>query len=205
MNILFCDNHLLIAFKPAGVATQPDFVEGVKTWVKQKYGKPGNVFLEPIHRLDQPVSGLVIFARTSKALSRLQEAMRLGKIHKTYRAYVEGALPESEGVLEDYLMHGDHIAKVVSKTNTEGKYARLRYKVSRRMEKQTEVEIALETGRYHQIRIQFAHRGFPIVGDQKYGSKLSWKGEGIALRHEKVMVPHPVTQELMTFVVSESL
>lgn len=188
MKPVFCDNHVLILEKPAGVATQPDFHEMAKAWVKEEFDKPGNVFLEPIHRLDKPVSGLVLFARTSKALSRLNEAMRKKQIKKTYIAKVEGDLP-SDRTLRHYLLHGDHCAVI----DESGKEAILHY--IKRVDGL--VEIDLETGRYHQIRAQFSAIGHPVVGDEKYGSKT--KTKTMHLQHTKICFPHPITGKKLTF------
>lgn len=202
MEVIFCDNHILVVAKPAGMSTQPhDGVERnltdlAKAWVKKEYKKPGNVFLEPIHRLDKPVSGLVLFARTSKALSRLQEMMRQRHIHKTYFAWVEGVLPDAQGTLEHYLVHDEHKARVVNSTHSEGKLARLHYTLKEKKGERCFVEIALETGRYHQIRAQFSSIGCPVVGDAKYGSSSS--REHIALHHGRLQFQHPVTKEPLT-------
>ncbi|HEX2579933.1 MAG TPA: RNA pseudouridine synthase [Rhabdochlamydiaceae bacterium] len=190
VSIVYSDNHLLIVEKPAEMATQPDLTELAKAWIKQKYNKPGNVFLHAVHRLDKAVSGLVIFARTSKALSRLQEMMRDRKIVKIYHALVEGKLPGEHGRLEHYLIHGNFRAEV----SKEGKESILEFQVLRREKNSTLLEIHLITGRYHQIRAQFAAIGCPVVGDEKYGSKRPWK-KGIALHHSEIRFEHPVTKE----------
>jgi 23S rRNA pseudouridine1911/1915/1917 synthase len=201
MQIIHCDNHLLIVSKPAGLSTQPhdghtdNLLDQAKAWVKKEFQKPGKVFLEPIHRLDTPVSGLVLFARTSKALSRLQEMMRNREIEKTYIAWVEGTLPEDEGMLEHHLIHDEHRARV----HPEGKISRLRYKKLVEKSGRTRVEIELETGRYHQIRCQFAAISCPIVGDAKYGSTSSWKKGEIALHHGRLKFTHPVTKLEVSF------
>jgi 23S rRNA pseudouridine1911/1915/1917 synthase len=198
--ILYHDNHLLVVDKPAEVATQPDLTEMAKAWVKHKYHKEGAVFLHPIHRLDKPVSGLVLFARTSKALSRLQEQMRERKIEKTYLAWVEGSPPEDEGQLIHRLEHGSFQAYVSPK----GKEAILEYKVVQKKGGLTLLEIRLVTGRYHQIRAQLAEIGCPIVGDEKYGSRRPWP-KGIALHHAKMCFTHPVTKEVLTLTSSNGL
>jgi 23S rRNA pseudouridine1911/1915/1917 synthase len=201
MNVIFVDNHLLVVNKPAGLPTQPhgpgleNLTDQAKAWVKRTYAKPGNVFLEPIHRLDKPVSGLVLFARTSKALSRLQEKMRERAFVKTYYALVDPTPRKQDGNLEHYLVHDEYRARVVTASHPEGKRARLSYKVIQ----DSLLEIDLETGRYHQIRAQFAAEGCPIIGDVKYGSTSHWKQQGIALHHGKLSVPHPVSHELMLF------
>ncbi len=198
MRIIYCDNHLLVVSKPAGLSTQPhdgedSLSDRAKAWIKKEFQKPGSVFLEPIHRLDKPVSGLVLFARTSKALSRLQEMMRQHQIEKTYYAWIEGELPEPEGTLEHLLIHGDHRAHV----HPEGKLARLHYRQIAQGNGKTQLEIILETGRYHQIRAQFSAIGYPIVGDVKYGAKAPGK---IALHHGRLRFCHPVTKENLEFV-----
>ncbi len=194
MKPVFCDNHILVLEKPAGIATQPDFHEMARSWVKENFKKPGNVFLEPIHRIDKPVGGLVLFARTSKALTRLNESMRKKECEKTYLAKVEGTLPP-KGTLVHHLSHGNFRAVV----DREGKEAILHYKVR----PDGLLEIILETGRYHQIRAQFSAIGHPIVGDEKYGSLT--KSPAIALQHYRFVFPHPITKERLTFEVEEKL
>ena len=193
-DIIHCDNHILVVNKPPGIATQPDLEELAKAWVKKKYQKPGNVFLHPIHRLDKSVGGIVLFARTSKALSRLQALMRERKISKTYEALVEGHLPKKEGTLKHFLVHGDHKAFVDPK----GKEAILHYTVLEEKKDTTLLSIDLTTGRYHQIRAQFSAIGHPVVGDKKYGSSCFFQN-GIALRHVRMAFEHPVTQEPLQF------
>ncbi len=204
MEILFCDNHLLVVSKPAGLSTQPhegadsSLLDLAKAWIKEEFQKPGNVFLEPVHRLDRPVSGLVLFARTSKALSRLQQMMREHQIEKTYFAWVEGELPENQGVLEHFLVHDEHRARVVSASHPQGKQARLSYIKRAQKQARSLLEIHLETGRYHQIRAQFSALGFPILGDLKYGSSSSLKNQRIALHSGRLKFLHPVTKVLLS-------
>jgi len=204
MEVIYLDNHLLAAIKPAGLATQPHekdsdhFLGRAKKWIKAKYAKPGNVFLEPVHRLDKPVGGIVLFARTSKALSRLQAQMREKEIEKTYLALIEGKLPSEQGTLEHFLLHASHRACIVSSQHPEGKLARLHYRVVHSDPTTTLIEISLETGRYHQIRAQLSAIKCPVVGDRKYGSQLPWEEDAIALHHLKMVLKHPVTlQELI--------
>ncbi|MBS0623242.1 MAG: RNA pseudouridine synthase [Verrucomicrobia bacterium] len=207
--ILFCDNHILIAIKPPGMLTQPDHTSNkdletfAKAWVKQKFQKPGNVFLHAIHRIDRPVSGLVVFARTSKALSRLNEQIRNKKIQRFYLAQVEGQL-HKDGILEHYLVHQDHYAEVCSQHVKDAKLARLSYHILQSSSHSTTVHVELETGRYHQIRAQFAAIGHPIEGDIRYGSKTS-QGLGICLQCIEMSFEHPVTQEMMTFDLHQAL
>ena len=176
--VLYCDNHLLVAAKPCGMLTQPDssITESLETfaksWVQREYQKTGAVFLHCIHRLDRVVSGLVLFARTSKALSRLNEQSRNQEIQKIYVAEVEGVLAKKEGKLDHYLIHGDFRAIVAKKEDQGTKHARLYYRTRGKQKPYTTlVEIELETGRYHQIRAQFGAIGHPIWGDVRYGSK----------------------------------
>ena len=191
---LYEDNHLLIVNKPAGLLTQPSGTEQDslearwKKWIKEKYHKPGNVFLEAIHRLDKPVSGIVVFAKTSKALSRLNQAER----KKVYTALLEKEPMEREETLKHHLVHDDFHARV----DPSGKLAVLHYK----MIGERRVEIELETGRYHQIRAQFAAIGCPIVGDKRYGSSTAVAGGGIMLHHSGVELQHPITGERVRVV-----
>lgn len=202
--VIFCDNHILIAAKPAGLLTQPDdsgdesLEVFAKNWVKREYNKPGNVFLHAIHRLDRPVSGLVLFARTSKALSRLNEQSRNQEIERIYIAEVEGILPAKDGRLDHYLIHGDHKAIIAKPGDREAKHARLIYRWLKFEEHTTFISIQLETGRYHQIRAQFSATGHPIVGDKRYGAKTG-DGRAIHLHSAKLSLEHPVTKELVSF------
>lgn len=207
VEVVFEDNHLLVVVKPANLATQPakghsdSLEERAKAWIKSKYQKPGNVYLHAIHRLDTPVSGIVVFAKTSKSLSRLQVSVREGKTKKIYKAWVEGVL-EDGGVLEDWLIHGDYKALKGKKGGEGAKKCLLTYSVVKREKDKTLVEIELKTGRYHQIRAQFALRGHPIWGDVKYGSKLPYPEAGIALHHSSFSIPHPISGEMQVFTAS---
>lgn len=206
IDIIFEDNHLLILNKPAGLLTEPSgtdqdsLLEQAKEFLKVKYKKPGNVFLGIVHRLDKPASGIVIFAKTSKALSRLNKSMRDRKFKKMYTTLVEGKLPFEEGVLENYLVHDDFRATVSTKSNPQAKYCKLTYQTIKKIGDLTLLEINLETGRYHQIRAQLANIGCPIIGDQKYGSnKRTALKDTIALQHTKLEMQHPITHEIMVF------
>lgn len=209
--ILYLDNHVLVAFKPPGVITQPNesgqlsLEDWCKQQVKERFNKPGAVFLHALHRLDKPVGGLVLFARTSKALSRLNVSMRGKQTSKIYLAKVEGLPNPQEGVLEHYLLHGDHRAELSDKKNPAAKLARLGYRLYKSDEKYAWLEIELETGRYHQIRIQLASIGHPIVGDLRYGSKEALPGGTIALLHSRFEFPHPVSGEIIVVEVDEKI
>lgn len=205
LQIIHVDNHQLVVNKPAGLLTQPsgtdqDSVEAqAKEWLKEQYQKPGNVFLEAVHRLDKPVSGLVLFARTSKALPRLHKAMREKKSRKCYLALIEGSLEYPEGTLEHYLFHGEHQAYVVDAESPEAKRAVLHYRVIDSRKSSSLLEIVLETGRYHQIRAQLSAIGHPIIGDMRYGSLKPYVEGQIALHHFQLQIPHPITEVMQTF------
>lgn len=204
MQIIFSDNHVLVVLKPSGLSTQPHYpikdnlTDLAKNWVKKECNKPGDVYLEPIHRLDKPVSGLVLFARTSKALTRLQQSMREKQICKTYFAWVEtGINLKSSGALEHTLTHVNHRAKVVRANHVQGKLALLDYVIIEQKGDLSLVEIKLHTGRYHQIRAQFSAIGSPVAGDVKYGSKKHLPKQKIALHHGCMSFPHPITKKVI--------
>lgn len=206
MQPLFEDNHLLVLNKPAGLLTQPSgtmqdsLEQQAKDWIKRVYHKPGNVFLEAVHRLDRPVSGVVVFGKTSKSLSRLNASMREKKTRKIYWAWVEGSIANDEENLEHFLKHDDFHAQIVEANHPEGKLARLTYRVLQRKEDRTLLEIELATGRYHQIRLQLATCGHPIWGDHKYGGKQMYEPDAIALHHHRLELPHPISQEWLIFI-----
>lgn len=201
--ILYEDNHVIAVDKPAGLLTQPTNLESdslevrVKAWIKEKYGKPGNVFLGVIHRLDRPASGIVLFAKTSKALGRLNEAMRNKQMKKTYLALVEGSPGQKQGTLKHYLRHDEYRAYVSVHEERGSKLAVLHYEVVEKFSKTTLLKVELETGRYHQIRAQFSFIGCPIVGDSKYGSGIAMSPKTIALHHSNFVFEHPVTKQVI--------
>lgn len=204
---IFCDNHLLIVDKPSHLLTQPDqtgndsLEEMCKLWVKKKYHKPKAVYLHCIHRLDRPASGLVLFARTSKCLSRLNEQSRLNEIQRIYIAEVEGSLSQKEGRLDHYLIHGDRKAILAKQTDPQAKHARLTYRILEHRPHSTLVEIELETGRYHQIRAQFSATGHAVLGDLRYGAKTG-DGQTIHLHCARLIFQHPITNEVLDFKVT---
>lgn len=161
----------------------------------KKIQKPGAVFIHCIHRLDRPVRGLVLFAKTSKALSRLNELSRKGEIERIYVAEVEGILAQHQATLEHFLIHGEHHALVAKANDKEAKKAILHYEVLCLKEHSTLVQITLETGRYHQIRAQFGAISHPVIGDAKYGGE--GRGDCIHLACTKLQFIHPVTKELV--------
>lgn len=198
--VLYCDNHLLALNKPSGMLTQPNdsqelsLEEWGKNWLKTRFEKRGNVFLEAVHRLDRPVSGIVLFARTSKGLARMQERVRDKCFKKTYIALVHGRLTEKSGVFEDLLEHDSFHAK----ESRSGKLSLLHYNVLEEQKEVSLVQITLITGRYHQIRFQFSKRGFPVLGDQKYGSQADY-GNAILLHHLRLETTHPITSSPLCF------
>lgn len=184
LKILYEDNHLVAIYKPAGVLVQPDktgdrdLIAEVKEYLKEKYKKPGNVFLGLVHRLDRPVSGIVLFAKTSKGASRLSKQFREGSIEKIYHAVVEGKFNKNRGELINFL--GKDIGKRKAIAGI-GKKAKLSYTVIKSNDKYSLLKILLETGKFHQIRAQLSLAGFPILGDVKYGAKESLPDKSIAL------------------------
>jgi 23S rRNA pseudouridine1911/1915/1917 synthase len=197
--IIFEDNHLLCVIKPSGVVTEADEYHSdaldtdLKAFIKVRDMKPGNVFLKPIHRLDKPASGIVIFAKTSKGLERMHALMRDRKIEKSYVALLEKAPKFDQGTLIHHLIQKPHMACV----SKDGKKAELSYQVKEKLKTNVWVEVDLLTGRYHQIRAQFAAIGCPIVNDVRYGAKKIDATDHIPLIHIKSKFVHPVTGELV--------
>lgn len=205
MDIVYEDNHLIIVNKAPGEIVQGDktgdtpLSELIKRYLKEKYNKPGNVFCGVVHRIDRPVGGLVIFARTSKALERLNKMLREGEIHKTYWALVEGSPKDSEAILRNYLTSDGRLNKTfVSNTSDhDAKESILRYKIIAKGDRYSLLEVNLLTGRKHQIRAQLSHIGHPIKGDLKYGAKRSNPDGSISLLAKKISFMHPVSKELI--------
>ncbi len=203
INILFEDNHLLVVEKPINIPVCEDesgdfdLLNILKKYIKDTYNKPGNVYLGLIHRLDRPVGGVMVFAKTSKAASRLSEQIRKNIFEKTYYAVVENKVKDVDS-FEDYLVKDTkkNISYVTDKN--QGKYACLNYKLINYKNGYSLVEIHLQTGRSHQIRVQFSSRGFPLVGDAKYNKNCDNK-TNIALFAKILSFYHPVTKEKLTF------
>lgn len=213
MEIVYEDNHIIIVNKKSGEIVQGDktgdkpLSEMVKDYLKEKYHKPGNVFCGVVHRIDRPVSGLVVFARTSKALERLNRMFRDGDIHKTYHAIVEGHPEKEEDLLEDWLISNGKINKtfITDKKNPEAKEAKLKYKIIEKYDRYSLLEIKLLTGRKHQIRAQLANMGHPVKGDLKYGAKRSNNNGGISLQAHRIQFIHPVNKQEMDLELKEEL
>lgn len=201
--VLYEDNHLLVVFKPSGICVQgaaidePSLLKDAKDYIKKKYNKPGDVYLAPVHRLDKYVSGVVLFARTSKAAARISKQIKDKKMVKTYIALVDG-IPPKEKTLIDYIDR-DGSKSFITRNKTKGKEAILDYKVTKHNNSTALLKINLQTGRHHQIRLQLSNLGFPIIGDCKYGSLVPFKNKAIALHANSLKVTHPTTKELMTF------
>jgi len=208
--VLFEDNHLLVVDKPANMPVQedesgdPDLLNLLKTYIAEKYNKPGNVFLGLVHRLDRPATGVMVFARTSKAASRLADQFRRRTVDKTYKIAVIGEAPEN-GLLEDYLWKDrkTNQVSVVDKSHKKGKRAVLTFQRENYSPSQniSIVSVQLETGRSHQIRVQFAHAGLPLWGDYKYNPNPQPDGRSLALRSCKLALDHPVKKERIVFEV----
>ena len=210
MEVIYEDNHLIAVNKTCREIVQGDktgdtpLSEILKAWLKEKYAKPGNVFVGVAHRLDRPVSGLVLFAKTSKALARLNEMLRTGDIKKTYWAIVKNSPPTEEGTLEHWLVRNEKQNKSYAYTEEKpnSKKAILHYKLLARSDNYYLLEVDLKTGRHHQIRCQLAKMGCPIKGDLKYGSERSNKDGGISLHARKAQFIHPVSKEPVEIVAS---
>ena len=207
LKIIFEDNHIIVVEKKPNIPSQSDktgdmdMLTLVKQYIKEKYQKPGNVYLALVHRLDRPVGGVMIFAKTSKAASRLSNQVREKVFKKKYLAVVDGRFKEKEGLLEDYLYKDErnNISKVVNKDKKNAKLAKLDYKelAYNKVKNLSLLEINLHTGRHHQIRVQLANAGHSIFGDQKYGKR--GQGKQIALWAYELTIEHPTTKEMLTF------
>ncbi len=206
MEIVYEDNHLIIVNKAAGEIVQGDktgdrtLADDVKAYIKEKYAKPGAVFLGVVHRLDRPVSGLVVFARTSKALTRLNEMFRSGQVQKTYHALVatpEPPLPEETVALTHWLTRNERQNRAYAHDHEvkDSKEARLDFRPIGRSYRYTLLEVHLHTGRHHQIRCQLAAVGLPVKGDLKYGARRSNPDGSICLHARRIVFEHPVSHQ----------
>lgn len=207
MKIIYEDNQIIVVEKEPNIPSQSDktgdkdMLSLVKEYIKEKYNKPGEVYIGLVHRLDRPVGGVMVFARTSKSASRLSEQVRNKTLQKTYIATVDGKFEENAGTLENYLYKDErnNMSKVVNKEKKNAKLAILDYEVLNYDEKRdlSVVKVNLHTGRHHQIRVQFAYAGHSLYGDQKYG--VRGKGKQIRLWAYKLTLEHPTKKEMMTF------
>jgi len=199
-DILYEDNHVIVCYKEAGILSQKDITGDsdiqsmIKAYIKEKYQKPGNVYLGLVHRLDRMTSGLMVFAKTSKAASRLSEAIKMGDFSKKYLAVCIGSIKEKEKQLIDYLSHDEKNNMAYIDKN--GKKAILNFKTLEIEDNNTLIEVELLTGRHHQIRCQMASFGYPLYGDIKYGAK---KEAPLALEAYYLSFVHPVTKEVLVF------
>ena len=207
LKVIYEDNHILVVEKPPNVPSQSDKTNDIdmlticKKYIKEKYNKPGNVYLGLVHRLDRPVGVIMIFAKTSKSASRLSNQVREKTFKKKYLAVVDGKPENKTGILENYLYKDErnNISKVVNKDKKNAKYAKLEYEliVYDEVKNLSLLSINLYTGRHHQIRVQLSNFGHSIFGDQKYGTR--GKGKQIALWAYELEIEHPITKEKMTF------
>lgn len=212
IKIIYEDNHLLVVVKPKGIPSQADktgdrdMLTILKEYIKEKYNKPGEVYLGLVHRLDRMTSGIMVFARTSKAASRLSKSIREGDFKKRYVAVLNGKL-DSNGILENYLVKNEkaNMSRICDKNTKNAKFASLEYitrgNFERNGKKYTYVDIKLNTGRHHQIRVQFSNIGYPLYGDVKYGKEINKKGQDLALFAYSFTFFHPTKDEVMQFNV----
>lgn len=204
--ILYEDNHLLVVQKPVNIPVQEDktgdkdLLTLLKEDIKVRYNKPGNVYLGLVHRLDRPVGGVMVFAKTSKAASRLSDMIRRQAMDRKYLTIVRGGPNEERGVLKHNLLknHQKNIVSVVPATNKNGKEASLDYELVKQGQGLSLLAVRLHTGRPHQIRVQLAEEGMPIYGDQKYGQHVNKPGQQIALWSNEISFKHPTKEDIVT-------
>jgi 23S rRNA pseudouridine1911/1915/1917 synthase len=208
---VFEDNHLLVLIKQPGQTVQPEpgkpmsLEEEAKAYIKEKYQKPGAVFLGVVHRLDMPVGGLVVFARTSKALTRMNEIFQKREVKKTYQAWVEGKPLLDQGTLVHWLKRDEkkNFSKAFISKVQDALEAKLSYKVIKTVDKVSLLEIDLHTGRKHQIRAQLSAMGNPIVGDAKYGARTILSNGAILLQSTKLQFEHPISKDILNLIIGE--
>ena len=207
LKVLYEDNHIIVIQKPPNIPSQADktgdvdLLTIVKQYIKEKYNKPGEVYLGLVHRLDRPTGGVMVFARTSKSASRLSEQIRNKTMHKKYLCIVDGKMENQTGSMRDFLLKNErtNTSKVVKEGAKNAKEAILDYEVVKYNEEinMSVVKVNLHTGRHHQIRVQFASRGHSLSGDQKYGTR--GRGKQLALWAHSLSFIHPTTKEELTF------
>lgn len=206
--ILYEDNHLIIVEKPVNIPVQEDssgdkdLLTYVKEDIKERYNKPGNVYVGLIHRLDRPVGGAIVFAKTSKAASRMSDLLRKQEINRSYLAVVHGEIEQKRGRLTDYLWKDrqKNEVRVVKENKSGAKKAILEYSVKGKGENFSFIKVQLQTGRSHQIRVQMKQLGYPLYGDQKYGEHVNKHGQQIALWAHNISFMHPVKNELVEVI-----
>ena len=207
LNVVYEDNHILVCIKPQNIPTQADItgdtcmVDLVEKYLREKYNKPGNVYVGLVHRLDRPTGGLMIFAKTDKSAKRLSEAFRTKDVDKRYLTVVNGKM-QGSATLHNYLKKNSrtNMVNVVPELSDGAKYAELTYKVLDSKEKVSLLEVELATGRSHQIRVQLKHIGHPVYGDVRYGGDILAKGHNLALWSYKLRFTHPTTKQIMSFI-----
>ena len=207
INILYEDNHLLVVVKPANIPACPDssndldLLTMLKEYIKEKYQKPGNVYLGLVHRLDRPTEGIMVYAKTSKAAERLSKQINNKEFNKTYYAVVVGT-PKKEDTLKDYLTKDEKTNTSYVTSENKGKLAILKYTTIKTTNNLSLVKINLLTGRHHQIRVQFSSRGYPLYADHKYNKEfINNNKEDIALIAKELSFYHPTTKELLHFEI----
>ena len=206
INIIYEDNHLLVIEKPVNIPVQKDNTNDIdlitilKDYRKKKENKPGEAYIGLVHRLDRPVGGIMVFAKTSKAAARLSDQIRTNTFHKTYLAVVDGNIKKKD-ILEDYLIKNEKANISYTTTKDKGKYSKLEYKLIETQDNLSLVRINLITGRSHQIRVQFSSRNHPLIGDSKYGDNPN--NINIALYAESITFNHPTTKKELTFTLSK--
>lgn len=209
LNVIYEDNHIIVVEKPVNIPSQGDktgdidMLTIIKSYIKEKYNKPGDVYLGLVHRLDRPVGGVMVFAKTSKAAGRLSEQVRVKDFKKKYLVIVDGKMENEIGSLENYLLKNERLnmSKVVKEGTKNAKLAKLDYEVLKYDEEinLSVLKVNLHTGRHHQIRVQLSHEGHSIYGDQKYGTR--GRGKQICLWAYEIEIIHPTTKETMKFNV----
>jgi RluA family pseudouridine synthase len=204
LNVLYLDNHLLVVNKNPGILVQKDKTGDIdvltlaRSFLKNKFQKPGNVYIGLVHRLDRPVSGVMALARTTKAASRLSAQFRNNTARKKYMALVEGNC-SGHGSCADYILKENQKVRIVDSSHPKALYAELSWKSAARMNNLSLIEVTLKTGRPHQIRVQMANMGFPVQGDFRYGAKSEFDGKNIALHCYYLGLEHPVNKEIMSW------
>ena len=206
LDVLYLDNHLLVVNKQAGLLAQADatgdkdLLRLGKEFLKNKFNKPGHVYLGLVHRLDRPVSGVMVLARTTKAAARLSARFRSNTAQKKYLALVEGNC-SGQGICTDYIAKQNQEVRIVKARHPKARYAELAWKAVAKKSNLSLLEITLKTGRPHQIRVQLAHMGFPVLGDLRYGAKKEFDGKNLALHCYQLGLEHPVKKEFMQWTV----